>query len=270
MVDEYGALQGLVTLEDILEEIVGEIEDEHDDAVQGVRRQAGRLGATWTATVTIRDLNRAMDWDLPDDDAVTVAGLVIHEAQAIPEAGQNFIFHRHQFRILRRFRNQITQLAVGPPPHSGDGELCPTRHSQYRRGDVRRLQCGGVGRQHERDDQLAGRRVLVVEDETMIAMLLEDMLGDLGCAGLGPAHASARRWNWPREPSRSTRRFSTSIWPAAVFPVADVLRARADAADLLHRLWRRRAAQHEDQGTPVLSKPFRPDDLAAALRQALD
>jgi len=113
VVDEYGALEGLITLEDILEEIVGEIDDEHDLTVEGVRQQPdGSVHVD--GHVTIRDLNRAMDWDLPDDEAVTVAGLVIHEAQTIPEAGQIFIFHRHRFQILRRNRNQITAVAVSP------------------------------------------------------------------------------------------------------------------------------------------------------------
>jgi Mg2+/Co2+ transporter CorB len=114
VVDEYGALQGLVTLEDILEEIVGEIEDEHDEAISGVRRDADG----WVhvdGDVTVRDLNRAMDWALPDERAVTVAGLVIHEAQTIPEPGQVFQFHGHRFEILRRQRNQITALRVSPP-----------------------------------------------------------------------------------------------------------------------------------------------------------
>ena len=111
VVDEYGALQGLVTLEDILEEIVGEIEDEYDPALQGIRRQPdGSVNVD--GTVSIRDLNRAMDWDLPDEDAVTVAGLVIHEAQTIPDPGQTFIFHHHRFQVLRRQRNQITALRV--------------------------------------------------------------------------------------------------------------------------------------------------------------
>jgi Mg2+/Co2+ transporter CorB len=111
VVDEYGALQGLVTLEDILEEIVGEIEDEYDPALQGIRRQPdGTVNVD--GTVSIRDLNRAMDWDLPDEDAVTVAGLVIHEAQTIPDPGQTFIFHHHRFQVLRRQRNQITALRV--------------------------------------------------------------------------------------------------------------------------------------------------------------
>ncbi|WP_269716029.1 HlyC/CorC family transporter [Caulobacter sp. NIBR2454] len=113
VVDEYGALQGLVTLEDILEEIVGEIDDEHDDAVEGVRRQPdGSVNVD--GSVTVRDLNRAMDWDLPEGDAVTIAGLVIHEAQTIPDPGQTFIFHRHRFQVLRRQRNQITALRVSP------------------------------------------------------------------------------------------------------------------------------------------------------------
>jgi Mg2+/Co2+ transporter CorB len=114
VVDEYGALQGLVTLEDILEEIVGEIEDEHDAAIEGVRRQPDGTVVV-DGQVAIRELNRALDWDLPDEHAVTVAGLVIHEAQTIPEPGQTFIFHNHRFQVLRRQRNQITALRVSPP-----------------------------------------------------------------------------------------------------------------------------------------------------------
>ena len=114
VVDEYGALEGLVTLEDILEEIVGEIEDEHDSAIAGVRAQPdGSVNVD--GGVAVRDLNRAMDWDLPEDPAVTVAGLVIHEAQTIPQPGQTFIFHGHRFQVLRRQRNQLTALKVSPP-----------------------------------------------------------------------------------------------------------------------------------------------------------
>ncbi len=114
VVDEYGALQGLITLEDILEEIVGEIEDEHDSALDGVRRQAD--GSVMVdGWVAIRDLNRALDWDLPDDDAVTVAGLVIHEAQTIPKVGQTWTFYRHRFQVVKRERNQITALRISPP-----------------------------------------------------------------------------------------------------------------------------------------------------------
>jgi len=115
VIDEYGALKGLITLEDILEEIVGEIRDEHDVPVSGVRPQPD--GTTnvdgW---VTIRELNRVMSWNLPDEEATTVAGLVIHEAQAIPEVGQVFRFHNFKFEILRKQRNQITGIRISPIP----------------------------------------------------------------------------------------------------------------------------------------------------------
>ena len=115
VVDEYGALQGLVTLEDILEEIVGEIDDEHDAAATSIRRQSdGTIHVD--GDMPIRDLNRAMDWDLPDDNAVTVAGLVIYEARTIPEPGQTFIFYDRKFQIMRRQRNQITAIKITPVP----------------------------------------------------------------------------------------------------------------------------------------------------------
>ncbi|OUX98303.1 HlyC/CorC family transporter [Ponticaulis sp.] len=111
VVDEYGALEGLITLEDILEEIVGDIRDEHDIPVQGVRPQPDG-SVNIDGVVTIRDVNRALGWNLPDEEAVTVAGLVIHEAQMIPEPGQRFSFHGYRFDILRKSRNQITALRV--------------------------------------------------------------------------------------------------------------------------------------------------------------
>ena len=65
-------------------------------------------------SVPIRDLNRAMDWSLPDDQATTIAGLVIHEARTIPEPGQAFTFHGLRFQVLRRVRNRITALRITP------------------------------------------------------------------------------------------------------------------------------------------------------------
>ncbi len=113
VVDEYGDVQGLVTLEDILEEIVGDIADEQDVVVEGVRPYPDG-SASVDGAVPIRDLNRMMDWRLPDDEATTIAGLVIHEARMIPDPGQSFTFHGFRFRVLRRQRNRITALKVGP------------------------------------------------------------------------------------------------------------------------------------------------------------
>lgn len=114
VVDEYGALMGVVTLEDILEEIVGEIEDEHDVAPPEGFRPAEDGSLVVDGAVGIREINRALDWALPDEEAVTIAGLVIHEAQTIPEPGQRFRFHNVQFDILERRRNQITKVKLTP------------------------------------------------------------------------------------------------------------------------------------------------------------
>jgi Mg2+/Co2+ transporter CorB len=113
VVDEYGSFLGIVTLEDILEEIVGQIEDEHDDKVAGVTVQPDGSFLV-DGTVTIRDLNREFDWHLPDEEASTIAGLVMHEARRIPEVGQQFAFHGFRFEVVRRRKNRILALRLSP------------------------------------------------------------------------------------------------------------------------------------------------------------
>jgi Mg2+/Co2+ transporter CorB len=116
VVDEYGALHGLITLEDILEEIVGEITDEFDPAADHQIRKSEDGQFLIDGAMTIRDLNRASDWNLPDEEANTVAGLVIHEAQTIPVVGQVFAFHGFRFEVTARKDNRITGLKVRPLP----------------------------------------------------------------------------------------------------------------------------------------------------------
>ena len=112
VVDEYGTIQGLITLEDILEEIVGEINDEFDTDDEGIQTRSSENEIMVDGAMTIRDLNRAMDWTLPDDEANTIAGLVLHEARMIPKERQVFIFHGFRFEVVERRDNRLTQLKV--------------------------------------------------------------------------------------------------------------------------------------------------------------
>jgi Mg2+/Co2+ transporter CorB len=114
VVDEYGDIQGIVTLEDLLEEIVGDISDEHDTDTAGIRvRHDGTVLVA--GDVTIRDLNRRFNWRLPDADAATIAGLILHESRQIPDAGQTFAFHGFRFEVARRQRNRLTAILIHPP-----------------------------------------------------------------------------------------------------------------------------------------------------------
>jgi Mg2+/Co2+ transporter CorB len=127
VVDEYGVILGLVTREDILDEVFGRIPDEHAiKTPAGVRPQPDG-SFTIDGVTPIRDINRELEWNLPDQEATTLAGLVIHEARAIPEVGQRFAFYGFKFEILRRQRNQITALRVTPPEKiAREGEKAAT------------------------------------------------------------------------------------------------------------------------------------------------
>ncbi|MEF2071411.1 HlyC/CorC family transporter [Consotaella aegiceratis] len=133
VVDEYGEVEGLITLEDILEEIVGNIADEHDVEMQGVTTEADG-SVLVEGSVPIRDLNRALDWNLPDEEAVTIAGLVIHETQTIPEERQAFTFFNKRFTVLKREKNRIARLRIRPatvlvPPKKLGGTASTEDHS---------------------------------------------------------------------------------------------------------------------------------------------
>ena len=116
VVDEYGALQGIVTLEDILEEIVGDIVDEHDEPPDEHGTELYQALPDGSHVVNgaapIRDLNRQFEWKLPDDTATTIAGLLIHEVQIIPEESQVFIFHGFRFEVVERKAQRITRIKL--------------------------------------------------------------------------------------------------------------------------------------------------------------
>lgn len=136
VVDEYGVLQGLITLEDILDEIIGDIPDQHEaKEPPGIRRQPdGTFNID--GDVPVREINRALDWNLPEEEATTLAGLIINEARTIPDVGQRFAFHGFKFEIIRRQRNQITAIRVTPrqtgSQQTGDGS--PSALATSRRG----------------------------------------------------------------------------------------------------------------------------------------
>jgi Mg2+/Co2+ transporter CorB len=114
VVDEYGETQGLITLEDIMEEIVGDIKDEFDAEVKGLHRNKDG-SFTIDGSVPLRDLNRAMEWQLPDEEATTLAGLVIHEAKSIPAVGESFVFHGFEFEVMKKRKQQLARIKVKPP-----------------------------------------------------------------------------------------------------------------------------------------------------------
>ncbi len=113
VVDEYGDVQGLITMQDILEEVVGDISDDRQPDLTGVRKEADG-SIVVDGSVSIRDLNRAMGWSLPDEDATTVAGLVIYESRSIPEERQSFTYHGKRFIVMKRVKNRITRLRIRP------------------------------------------------------------------------------------------------------------------------------------------------------------
>ncbi|NBX03606.1 MAG: HlyC/CorC family transporter [Alphaproteobacteria bacterium] len=121
VVDEYGGWEGVVTLEDIIEEIVGDIDDEHDEEDNDIYK-VGDAVYLVSGDVSLRDINRQLDWDLPDDDASTVAGLLIHEAQTIPSVGESFTLHGYRFTVIEKSAAQLTRLRIERLEASGDSE----------------------------------------------------------------------------------------------------------------------------------------------------
>jgi len=119
VVDEYGSLMGIVTLEDIIEEIIGDIDDEHDVSADAVLQQHDG-SFILDGSATIRDLNRQYEWRLPDEEASTLAGLILHESRRIPQVGQSFMFHGFRFDILESHRHQVTSIRVTPPSSEKD------------------------------------------------------------------------------------------------------------------------------------------------------
>jgi Mg2+/Co2+ transporter CorB len=113
VVDEYGDMQGMVTMQDILKDVLGDMTDDRDIGLQGVRKEADG-SIVVEGAVTVRDLNRAMGWALPDSEATTVAGLVIHESRSIPDERQAFTFHGKRFIVMKRIKNRITRLRIRP------------------------------------------------------------------------------------------------------------------------------------------------------------
>jgi Mg2+/Co2+ transporter CorB len=113
VVDEYGDMQGMVTMQDILEDVLGDMTDDRDIGLQGVRKEADG-SIVVDGAVTVRDLNRAMGWSLPDSEATTIAGLVIHESRSIPDERQAFTFHGKRFIVMKRLKNRVTRLRIRP------------------------------------------------------------------------------------------------------------------------------------------------------------
>ena len=115
VVDEYGGWQGIVTLEDIIEEIVGDIEDEHDEGQMDIQK-AGDNAYYVSGSLSLRDLNRQLDWNLPDENAATIAGLLIHEVENIPSVGEQFDIHGFNFTVISKEATQITRLRIEKLP----------------------------------------------------------------------------------------------------------------------------------------------------------
>jgi len=111
VVDEYGELMGLISLEDIIEEIVGNIFDEKDFSTVGIRR-VNENQYRIRGDVNIRDINRELDLNLPENNASTLAGYIIFKTEALPEVGQTFKFNNIIYEILNKNKNQITQIKV--------------------------------------------------------------------------------------------------------------------------------------------------------------
>ena len=124
VVDEYGGVAGMVTIEDVLEQIVGEIEDEHDVEEEDTIRKHSEMHYTIKALTPVEDFNEYFDMVLPDDEFDTIGGLVVHEIGHLPRRGERVVIGNLLFKVLRADSRRVhmLQLTLLPGPVKSRGD----------------------------------------------------------------------------------------------------------------------------------------------------